>query len=73
MPPGVGVSGRESDGGDRFFCGGGSSGKVRGRPPAQARLRAGQRLRAPRRLHEPVIEAAPAGERRYLDEQVLSD
>jgi outer membrane protein assembly factor BamB len=29
MPPGVGVSGLESDGGDRFFCGGGSSGKVR--------------------------------------------
>jgi glutamine cyclotransferase len=29
MPPGVGVSGLESDGDDRFFCGGGSSGKVR--------------------------------------------
>jgi glutamine cyclotransferase len=29
MPSGVGVSGLESDGGDRFFCGGGSSGKVR--------------------------------------------
>jgi glutamine cyclotransferase len=29
MPPGVGVSGLESDGGDHFFCGGGSSGKVR--------------------------------------------
>jgi glutamine cyclotransferase len=29
MPPGVGVSGLESDGGDRFFCGGGASGKVR--------------------------------------------
>ena len=29
MPPGVGVSGVESDGGGRFFCGGGSSGKVR--------------------------------------------
>ena len=29
MPQGVGVSGLESDGGDRFFCGGGSSGKVR--------------------------------------------
>src|ERR687890_752430 len=29
MPPGVGVSGLESDGGDRFFCGGGSGGKVR--------------------------------------------
>jgi outer membrane protein assembly factor BamB len=29
MPPGVGVSGLESDGADRFFCGGGSSGKLR--------------------------------------------
>ena len=29
MPPGVNVSGLESDGGDRFFCGGGASGKVR--------------------------------------------
>jgi len=29
MPPGVGVSGLESDGNDRFFCGGGKSGKVR--------------------------------------------
>src|SRR5881409_928979 len=29
MPPGVEVSGLESDGGDRFFCGGGRSGKVR--------------------------------------------
>jgi glutamine cyclotransferase len=29
MPPGVGISGLESDGGDRFFCGGGNSGKVR--------------------------------------------
>jgi len=29
MPEGVGVSGLESDGGERFFCGGGGSGKVR--------------------------------------------
>jgi glutamine cyclotransferase len=29
MPAGVGVSGLESDGGDRFYCGGGRSGKVR--------------------------------------------
>jgi len=29
MPPGVGVSGLDSDSGDRFFCGGGASGKVR--------------------------------------------
>ena len=35
MPKGVFVSGLESDGGDRFFCGGGKSGKVRvvRRPP----------------------------------------
>ena len=29
LPLGVGVSGLESDGADRFFCGGGNSGKVR--------------------------------------------
>jgi glutamine cyclotransferase len=29
MPAGAGVSGLEADGGDRFFCGGGSSGKLR--------------------------------------------
>ena len=29
LPAGMAVSGLESDGGDRFFCGGGSSGKVR--------------------------------------------
>ena len=29
MPAGAGVSGLESDGGDRFFCGGGRSGTVR--------------------------------------------
>lgn len=29
MPAGVSVSGLESDGGDQFYCGGGSSGKLR--------------------------------------------
>jgi glutamine cyclotransferase len=29
MPPGIGVSGLESDKRDRFFCGGGKSGKIR--------------------------------------------
>jgi glutamine cyclotransferase len=29
MPPGVRISGLESDGADQFFCGGGKSGKVR--------------------------------------------
>lgn len=39
MPPGTGVSGLESDGGDLFYCGGGGSGKVRAvrRPKAAAR------------------------------------
>ena len=29
MPAGIGVSGLESDGGERFYCGGGRSGTVR--------------------------------------------
>ena len=39
MPPGVGVSGLESDGNDRLYCGGGKSGKVRAvrRPKVPAR------------------------------------
>lgn len=42
MPAGTGVSGLESDGSDRFFCGGGSSGKVRViRRPAAAHAAAG--------------------------------
>jgi len=41
MPPGVGVSGLESDGGDRFFCGGGKTGKVRAvRRPRKTSTRA---------------------------------
>jgi glutamine cyclotransferase len=37
LPPGAGVSGLESDGGDQFFCGGGASGKVRAvRRPARS-------------------------------------
>jgi glutamine cyclotransferase len=37
MPPGTGISGMESDGADLFYCGGGSSGKVRAvkRPKAR--------------------------------------
>ncbi|KWF12163.1 glutaminyl-peptide cyclotransferase [Burkholderia pseudomultivorans] len=36
MPDGIGVSGLESDGGERFFCGGGNSGKLRAvRRPAR--------------------------------------
>ncbi len=38
MPAGVGVSGLESDGHDRFYCGGGNSGTLRAvRRPARAR------------------------------------
>jgi glutamine cyclotransferase len=38
MPAGVYVSGLESDGGGRFFCGGGNSGKIRAvRRPARRR------------------------------------
>ena len=46
MPPGVGVSGLESDGNDRFFCGGGSSGKVRA-------------VRRPRRGSAPIDSTRP--------------
>src|SRR5262249_2739730 len=38
MPPGVGVSGLEADGGGRVFCGGGSR-KGESHPATQARLR----------------------------------
>ncbi|MBS0375703.1 MAG: glutamine cyclotransferase [Proteobacteria bacterium] len=39
LPPGIMVSGLESDGADRFYCGGGRSGKVRAvrRPPRTRR------------------------------------
>ncbi len=41
MPPGVNVSGLESDGGERFFCGGGKTGKVRVvRRPKRSKQRA---------------------------------
>ena len=41
MPPGTAVSGLESDGGDQFFCGDSSSGKVRVvRRPGRARITA---------------------------------
>jgi glutamine cyclotransferase len=48
MPPGAGVSGLESDGRDRFFCGGGKSGKVRAvrRPRRGAAKRRGSKIRA---------------------------
>jgi glutamine cyclotransferase len=45
MPPGAGISGLESDGGDQFFCGGGRSGKVRAvrRPKRDSARGAGTR------------------------------
>lgn len=40
MPPGINVSGLESDGADRFFCGGGQSGRIRAvRRPTRAATR----------------------------------
>ena len=47
MPAGVGISGLESDGADQFFCGGGTSGKVRA-------------VRRPRRRAGIKPSAAPA-------------
>jgi glutamine cyclotransferase len=41
MPPGISVSGLESDGADQFFCGGGGSGKIRA-------------VRRPKRASEPT-------------------
>ena len=46
MPPGTGVSGLESDGGDQFLCGGGRSGKVRA-------------VRRPHRSHGAAPASAP--------------
>jgi glutamine cyclotransferase len=47
MPPGVVVSGLESDGGDRFFCGGARSGRVRAirRPRRSAAARGSEDVR----------------------------
>ncbi|MEO6236943.1 MAG: glutamine cyclotransferase [Vicinamibacterales bacterium] len=44
MPPGVSVSGLESDGRDQFFCGGGRSGRVRTVRRPRVKLSDGQRL-----------------------------
>jgi glutamine cyclotransferase len=46
MPPGAGVSGLESDGGDLFYCGGGPSGTVKAvRRPRRRSRSAGARAR----------------------------
>jgi glutamine cyclotransferase len=49
MPPDVGISGLESDGGDRFFCGGGGSAKVRAvrRPKRASKAGGGSRNTSP--------------------------
>jgi glutamine cyclotransferase len=46
MPEGVGVSGLESDGADKFYCGGGSSGKVRAvrRPRRDSKAGSGSKI-----------------------------
>jgi glutamine cyclotransferase len=51
MPPGVAVSGLETDGGGRFFCGGGTSGTVRAvrRPGRGAAAGSGATARPRRR------------------------
>jgi len=51
LAPGLGVSGLESDGGDRFFCGGGGSGKLRAvrRPRRRSATRGRRRLAQARR------------------------
>ena len=61
MPPGVTVSGLESDGGDRFFCGGGSSGKVRAvrRPKRDARRRPDSKRANKRRRHPVRVSTRP--------------
>jgi hypothetical protein len=48
MPPGMGVSGLESDGGSQFFCGGATSGKVRAvrRPKRSTAASTGFKTRA---------------------------
>jgi glutamine cyclotransferase len=54
MPPGAGVSGLESDGGERFFCGGGASGKVRAvRRPRRVSAAGGGSERPSRRRQRP--------------------
>lgn len=45
MPSGVAVTGLESDGNERFFCGGGSSGKVRAIPRPRRGSAAANRVR----------------------------
>jgi hypothetical protein len=42
MPRGIGVSGLESDGGDRFFCGSGRNGKVRAVRRPKRRVESGR-------------------------------
>jgi len=64
MPPGMGVTGLESDGGDRFFCGGGGSGTVRSirRPKRGSAAKPNRQGRARRRdAHRPNqrVGAAP--------------
>src|SRR6201999_514635 len=63
MPQGTAVSGLEWDGGDRFFCGGGGSGKVRAiaRPRRREKGKDGAPggIRTPdQRLRKPLLYPA---------------
>jgi streptogramin lyase len=60
MPPGLAVSELESDGADRFFCGGGRSGKVRAVRRPRRVSAAGSELREPSR---PRKQGSPRGPR----------
>jgi len=58
MPAGVQVSGLESDGGERFFCGGGKSGKIRAvRRPRRGRAGGGD-SKIPREILRPRKRAS---------------
>ena len=72
MPPGVYISGLESDGGDRFFCGGGKSGKVRSVRRPRRQRKTGEDLICPlTRLHlkinSTLMALLPGLERRSLE------
>jgi glutamine cyclotransferase len=73
MPPGTGVSGLEADDGDRFFCGGGSSGKVRAvRRPKRAAASPGSDTAGYSR-NDPRQDAAPRAAKRVGSKAVKSD
>jgi len=62
MPPGIGVSGLDSDGGSRFFCGGGGSGKLRVVRRPKRPGRTAKSSSAARRASASVEKASSRGE-----------